>query len=284
MLLKRAIPKSIKHKVRAAGQAISGQARRFELGAPSAHAALARYSQIQWPRGAKIIYALTPTAELSNVGDQAQVVAIHAWLKKHYPDRAVVEIDKDVALAATTYIAEHVHPEDLIFLHSGGNLGDRGLWSETGRRQLIEHFPNNRIVSLPQTIHFSDTVDGRLQRKVSQKIYNAHGRLTVLGRDPESGALAAELFPNAQIGTYPDFVLSLNAKDFNLSVDPAAAGRALACLRVDDKFDLLSPGTRRARGRHRRSRHPLRHHACRAHRTGRTGGGACPHPVALRLP
>ena len=241
--VKRAIPAPIKRQMRAAAQAISGQPRKFEMSAPEAEAALARYGQIPWPDGPRIIYALTPTAALSNVGDQAQVVAIRAWLARHYPDRAVVEIDKDVVLAATDMIAAHVRPDDLIFLHSGGNLGDRGLWSETGRRRMIDRFPGNRIVSLPQTIYFSDTIDGRLQRRESEKIYNAHRRLTVLGRDRQSGQLAAELFPNARIGTFPDFVLSLSAEDFDLSVDSTMAGRTLACLRVDDE-SIFSTGER----------------------------------------
>ncbi len=42
----------------------------------------------------KIIYALTPPSQLSNVGDHAQVVAIRIWLQKHFPNLPVIEVDK----------------------------------------------------------------------------------------------------------------------------------------------------------------------------------------------
>ncbi len=199
--------------------------------------ALESYAQVRWPSGSvpRIIYALTPPAQLSNVGDQAQVVAIRRWLARHYPDRPVVELDKDMVLHASNDIRRQVTPQDLIFLHSGGNLGDRGLWSETGRRLLIAALPKNRIVSLPQTIYFSDTPKGHEQREISRSVYNAHRHLAVIGRDQVSGALARELFTTATTDVCPDFVLSLDIADFALAPDPADADKILACLRVDDE-------------------------------------------------
>lgn len=207
--------------------------------------ALARFAQINWlssPRP-RILYALTPTPELSNIGDQAQAIAIHAWLRKHYPGHSVVELDKDVVIACIDKIKTETKPEDLIFLHSGGNLGDRGLWSETARRLMIGEFQANRIVSLPQTIHFSDTRSGRWHRNRSQEIYSKHKQLTIIGRDGESGRLASMLFPEAQTLTLPDFVLSLDTDDFDLQIDPQHAGKTLACLRVDDE-SIFSPSER----------------------------------------
>lgn len=88
----------------------------------------------------KIVYALTPPATLTNVGDQAQAVAIHRWLAKHYANWPVLEVDKDEVLQCRDVLKRIVNPDNLMFLHSGGNLGDRGIWSETGRRQLIADF------------------------------------------------------------------------------------------------------------------------------------------------
>ncbi|HWA47600.1 MAG TPA: polysaccharide pyruvyl transferase family protein [Dongiaceae bacterium] len=209
----------------------------FKLGAKAVAEARARWPFVTWPSDARprAIYALTPTASLRNVGDQAQVVAIERWLARHYPDHPVVELDKNLVLGCIEDMKRRVTPRDFIFLHSGGNLGDRGRWSEAARRAMIEAFPDNRIVSLPQTIFFSDTPLGRHERDVSRAIYGRHPHLTVMGRDEISGRLAAELFPRAQIATMPDFVLSLKAEDFKLSPDPVHAERIMLCLRQDDE-------------------------------------------------
>lgn len=209
----------------------------FRLGAKAVAAAQARWPLVAWPTDAKprAIYALTPTAGLRNVGDQAQVVAIESWLARHYPDHPIVELDKNLVLGCIDDLKRRVTPQDLIFLHSGGNLGDRGRWSEAARRAMIAAFPDNRIVSLPQTIFFSDTPLGRHERDISREVYGRHSHLTVMGRDEISGQLAAELFPQAQVATMPDFVLSLKAEDFALRPDQAQADRIMLCLRQDDE-------------------------------------------------
>ena len=162
-------------------------------------------------RGRKVIYALTPPPRLKNIGDHAQVVAIERWLDKHL-GLPRLEVDKDECTVCFDLLQEAVSPADLVVLHSGGNLGDRGIWSENARRLLIETFPENRIVSLPQTIFFSDTPTGRTEREKTRKIYARHKQLTIIGRDLQSQELANELFPDAEVLAAPDFVLSLDGR------------------------------------------------------------------------
>lgn len=183
----------------------------------------------------RIIYALTPSPGLANIGDHAQVVAIRKWFSRHYSDLPVVELDKNMVIAAIDQIADHVRPTDLIFLHSGGNLGDRARWSETARRVMIQKFPSNQIVSLPQTIYFSDSKSGNYQRMVTEAIYSRHPHLTVIGRDKVSGEIANSMFPNAQTFSMPDFVLSLHQDDFKIRDLPVNHGKVLACLRLDSE-------------------------------------------------
>jgi pyruvyl transferase EpsI len=202
------------------------------VGAPGAWLASAHFAVTHRALGRKrkVVYALTPPASLSNVGDHAQAVAIRRWLAKHYADLPVLEVDKRQSEAHLRTLVRLVREDDLIFLHSGGNLGDRGEWSERVRRLLIQSFPNNRIVSLPQTIYFSDTERGRRERETTRRIYGAHRRLTVIGRDPHSGRLAAELFPDAVTFSMPDFVLSLPPSP---PARPSETPKVLLCLRED---------------------------------------------------
>ena len=185
----------------------------------------------------KIIYTLTPPPRLSNVGDHAQVVAIRAWFAKHFDGLPVVEVDKDQCRDLLPALQWLIQPDDLFFLHSGGNLGDRGKWSESIRRLLISTFPENKIISLPQTIYFSDTPTGRAEKDISCQIYAGHPNLTVIGRDPQSGKLAQELFPKANTLCMPDFVLSLPPRGTDQRNNPP---KILLCLRLDDESALTA--------------------------------------------
>ena len=182
----------------------------------------------------KIIYALTPPPNLSNVGDHAQAVAITQWLKDYFKDYSVLEFNKDDVYKYVFSLKKIVTDTDLIILHSGGNLGDRGIWSENARRLIIQNFPGNKIVSLPQTIFFSDTAKGREELGISKTIYNNHKKLTVMARDERSYSLAKKYFPQCEVLLFPDFVLYLEPH--------LESGRkrekVLLCLRRDNESSI----------------------------------------------
>jgi pyruvyl transferase EpsI len=193
------------------------------------------YSKRKLRSRRKIIYALTPPPRLSNIGDHAQVIAIRKWIDKHFPDYPVIELDKNQVSYYLPALKRLIRKDDIFFLHSGGNLGDRGMWSETARRLIISTFINNKIISLPQTIYFSNTEKGIREKENSRRIYSAHPDLTIIGRDPKSGELANELFPNAKTFCMPDFVLSLNGI---CSEKENVPPKAILCLRHDDESIL----------------------------------------------
>jgi pyruvyl transferase EpsI len=158
----------------------------------------------------KILYGLTPPSTLTNVGDHAQAIAIRKWLNRHWPERPVIEFDKLEATICLRELKRLVGPDDIIFLHSGGNMSDRALFSERARRVIIESFPNNPIVSLPQTISFSETSLGWGEKEETRRIYGNHGQLVVTARDSTSFQTALEMFPRAKVHALPDFVLSMS--------------------------------------------------------------------------
>jgi pyruvyl transferase EpsI len=177
----------------------------------------------------KIIYALTPPPHLANIGDQAQVIAIYNWFKKHYPTYPIIEVDKNQSTRLLPALKLIINKKDIIFLHSGGNMADRAMWSENARRELIINFLNNKIISLPQTISF-----GKEQQIRANEIYSRHPDLTIIARDFESEKLAKKIFPKQKIFSIPDFVLSLNYKLNN----PLNNKKALLCLRNDNESIL----------------------------------------------
>jgi pyruvyl transferase EpsI len=181
----------------------------------------------------KIWLILTPPNNLRNIGDHAQVIGVKKWLNKHYSNYRVIEIDKNEIMWSLKIIKFLARDEDLIFLHSGGNLGDRGMWSERGRRLVISNFINNKIVSLPQTIYFSPTRKGDLEKIISKDIYSKHPNLTIIARDKTSSNIARELFVKAKVLTIPDFVLTLQT--INDSKKKHELKKGLFILRQDNE-------------------------------------------------
>jgi pyruvyl transferase EpsI len=124
-------------------------------------------------------------------------------------------------------------PKDIIMILGGGNMGDMYLKEEEQRRFIIKNFKNNRIISLPQTISFSDTENGKKEFEKTKKIYNSHKNLLLVAREDKSFEIMKERFSEFNVIEVPDMVLYLNKKE-NEKRDGI-----MFCLRKD-KEGLLS--------------------------------------------
>ncbi len=184
----------------------------------------------EWKKVQKIVYLQAPSPKLRNVGDQAQAIAIRAWFAKHFPSWPVLEINDLLPIYKIRQLRDYVGPHDLVFLHSGGNLGDRYLGSEIQRREIIINLPQNRIVILPQTIFFSNNDFGREQASLSSRVYSNHKNLALLARDSESERISHEIFKTLQIHKIPDFVLSTPPRR---QVERTGMSKVLVCIRKD---------------------------------------------------
>ena len=101
----------------------------------------------------KIIIALS--FEYANVGDIAIFIAQEKMLRKFFPDHLIIEIPMIDYYKYIDELKEIVNDNDLITLIGGGSMGSIYVAAEERRRHLIEAFPNNRIISFPQTVDFA---------------------------------------------------------------------------------------------------------------------------------
>ena len=175
------------------------------------------------------------TAEHCNIGDAAITLAEQQFLRKYFPDYYQVEISTYEMSKKETFLHAILNDEDIIFLHGGGNIGDLYMVEENLHRQMVETFPNHKIIIFPQTIYFSSTENGRMELEKSAKIYNRHPDLTLYVRGMESFNFARTHFGNVKTVLMPDMVHLLQT-DYRFDREGI-----LLCLR-DDKEGLLPDG------------------------------------------
>lgn len=157
----------------------------------------------------KLYYLMGLGDRFPNLGDQAQAAAIPIWLKKHFK-LPIIEVKNFEIAACLSDLKKLIKPQDIVFLHSGGNFGDDWPNTQLDRESIIAALPNNKIVQLPQTIYYSDSKSGSQIRDASQQVINAHPSFLLFGRDFQSAEIAKKLFTQVQVLTRPDMVLSLH--------------------------------------------------------------------------
>ena len=91
--------------------------------------------------------------------------------------------------------------EDVILLfHGGGNFGDLYTHHQAFREKAIKTFPNNKIIIMPQSVHY-DNVNNL---KTSSVIYEAHQDLHIFVRDEPSYHLLNQHLHNTPVKIMPD--------------------------------------------------------------------------------
>ena len=129
-------------------------------------------------------------------------------------------------VATTEYLRERNHRVVYVSHANNLDLGDlrrvigRGtilflggvtisrLWPRHARakREVAAAFPKNPLISLPATVLFADDAD----REEASTIFGDHENVTVMTRDPISGAQARSAFPaSVRVMTVPDMALRL---------------------------------------------------------------------------
>lgn len=167
------------------------------------------------------------TAEHQNIGDAAIDLAEQNLLLQYFPEYFQVEFSTYEIARKYTFLQAIINPSDIIFIHGGGNMGSLYQTEEELHRKIVQDFPNNKIVVLPQTIYFADTPEGQAELALSARIYNHHQDLTIFARGQESYDRACHYFQNAKVKLMADSVLSLH-RDYGFD-----RKGILLCLRGD---------------------------------------------------
>lgn len=135
------------------------------------------------PSGSKIIYLDYPI--YSNIGDILIWKGSQKWITREKHELiAQYNIDN--------FKFPQINNDVILVCQGGGNFGD--LYKHQKHREnIVQSYPDNRIVFLPQTIHYKNikNIDS------TKKILNEHPNLSIFVRDESSFKLATTHFTGA---------------------------------------------------------------------------------------
>lgn len=154
-------------------------------------------------------------ADYGNLGDVAITFAQKKFLQKHFPGHDVIEIPAAQTLASIRSIKRQIKANDIITVVGGGNMGDMYGDIELLRLLVVKSFPNNRIILFPQTINYSTGANAEWLKRLSQKIYTRHTRLTMTAREEVSYNTMKQLYPRTDVRFTPDIVMGLNERSLS---------------------------------------------------------------------
>ena len=130
-------------------------------------------------------------------------------------------------------LKKYVNKEDIILLHGGGYMGVEWYHIELMLKAVVGNHPGNRIVMLPQTVHYEDSLIGNHELRIARKIYNRHKDFHLFAREQGSYDKMMEYFPSCNVYLVPDMVLHMDGKRFERDRDGV-----LLCLRADPEKSL----------------------------------------------
>ncbi|QPB42722.1 polysaccharide pyruvyl transferase family protein [Rodentibacter haemolyticus] len=111
-----------------------------------------------------------------NVGDLLIYHGTEQFFKDHHINVTLKRCEFDVDL---NEIKRRITPNTTILLHGGGNFGDLYPQHQKIREEMVQRFPNNRIIVLPQTLYFKD----QKNLEKSAALFRQHNDCYLLARD-----------------------------------------------------------------------------------------------------
>ena len=161
--------------------------------------------------------------EYENLGDHAIAYATRKFIESNCPEYYYMSFSENDIRYSFNKICKSIRNDDVLLLQGGGNMGDLYFDQIQIRKKVIQAFPKNKIIIMPQTIHFS---------KENFKLpyyYFKHQYLVLTAREKVSYEIMKKCrYDNVIL--VPDIVFSLNDKIPSLLTKRK---NALVCVRDD---------------------------------------------------
>lgn len=154
-----------------------------------------------------------------NVGDLLIMHGTLAFFRKH-------GLVPKLIAPYFAYDPRWIAPEDVIVFHGGGNFGDLYPYFQELREHIVQNHRENRIIVLPQSLHFSSPE----KMQESAQLFRMHADVHICVRDQVSYEMAQQFTDNVYL--LPDMAHQLYPMYAN-HAEPSEG--SLRISRVDDE-------------------------------------------------
>ena len=174
------------------------------------------------PENSEVIYLDYPNH--LNVGD----LLIYLGTEQFFKDNNInVVLRQNLRNFSIKTLKKKAKKNTVFLCHGGGNFGDLYDKPHWLREELVKNFKDNKIIILPQTIHF----ECQENEKKSIAIFNQHKDVTILTRDKKSFELSKKF--SQKIFLMPDMAHCLWPHYLDPNITPKES--KLYFLRQDDE-------------------------------------------------
>lgn len=167
---------------------------------------------IRTPSGTSRLFLLNIPSH-GNLGDHLLSVAEQKFFKDNFPHMQIIPVTSaDLYYSIKTALAP-VRQNDILCVTGGGFLGS--LYDEEERfLTILQMFPHNKIIVLPQTIYYEENEKGQMALERAVMYYQSHQKLYVIARDYRTFNLLRDVLMKGRedkIAFTPDLALYLNS-------------------------------------------------------------------------
>lgn len=117
-----------------------------------------------------------------NIGDLAIGVADKEIFRKLFPDADLHFVYEYLYDKYKKYFRKIIKNDDIIVLIGGGSIGNYQS-HEYLREDIISRFRENTVISMPQTMCFSDDKAGRRELRKAIRSYSSNRKLYLMARE-----------------------------------------------------------------------------------------------------
>ena len=145
-----------------------------------------------------------------NLGDHAIAIQEQYFFEDFFPDYEYFEILMPMYHIQKKIIKNTVTPEDLVVISGGGWMGNLWIHNECVIREIVQNYPNNKIIILPQTVYYTSDELGEKEYRITNEILKKHSNLHIFVRERKSYNFIKQKFEftgNSDVYLVPDMVL-----------------------------------------------------------------------------
>lgn len=157
-----------------------------------------------------------------NIGDSLIWEGFEVFLK----DNSIICKHRS---SADTFAFPQIDRSMTIISIGGGNFGDSWRGLQDFRCKVIKHYPNNRIIILPQSVYYNNKET--LQDDISA--FSSHNDLHICARDNWSFEYLKKNFPVNNVLLLPDLSFALDVHNYTKPIKYSLRNKVLYLVRDD---------------------------------------------------